>query len=41
MTFITNQDRVLLQKDLGTHTTETATAMNEFDPGTGWSPVEQ
>jgi hypothetical protein len=40
MTFIINQDGVLLQKDLGTTTTETATAMSEFDPDTGWSPVE-
>jgi hypothetical protein len=40
MTFIINQNGVLLQKDLGTTTTETATAMSEFDPDTGWSPVE-
>ncbi len=37
MTFIINQDGVLLQKDLGTNTTETAAAMSEFDPGDGWS----
>jgi hypothetical protein len=41
MTFIINQDGVLLQKDLGTTTTETATAMSEFDPDAGWSPVQQ
>jgi len=41
MTFMINQDGVLLQKDLGKTTTEIATAMNEFDPDTGWSPVEQ
>src|SRR6266481_736288 len=40
MTFIINQDGLLLQKDLGTTTTETATAMSKFDPDTGWSPVE-
>jgi len=40
MTFIINQDGVLLQKDLGTTTTATATAISEFDPDTGWSPVE-
>ena len=40
MTFIINQDGVLYQKDLGTATAETATAMSEFDPGAGWSPVE-
>jgi hypothetical protein len=41
MTFIINQDGVLLQKDLGTTTAETATAMSEFDPDTSWSPVQQ
>ncbi|HEY6304544.1 MAG TPA: DUF2950 domain-containing protein [Terriglobales bacterium] len=41
MTFIINQDGVLLQKDLGTNTTEVATAMSEFDPGDGWTPVEE
>jgi hypothetical protein len=40
MTFIINQDGVLLQKDLGKTTTETATAISEFDPDTGWTPVE-
>ena len=39
MTFIINQDGVLLQKDLGTATTETVTAMNAFDPDPGWSVV--
>jgi hypothetical protein len=41
MTFIINQDGVLLQKDLRTATAETATAMSEFDPHAGWSPVQQ
>lgn len=41
MTFIINQDGVLLQKDLGVTTTETVTKMTEFDPDDGWSPVEQ
>jgi len=40
MTFIINQDGVLLQKDLGKTTTETAAAMSEFDPDTDWSLVE-
>jgi len=40
MTFIINQDDVLLQKDLGTTTRQTASAMNEFDPDAEWSPVE-
>jgi hypothetical protein len=39
MTFMINQDGVLLQKDLGKTTTETATAMNEFDPDSGWKIV--
>jgi Protein of unknown function (DUF2950) len=39
MTFMINQDGVLLQKDLGKTTTEIATAMAEFDPDESWSPV--
>jgi len=41
MTFIINQDGMLLQKDLGTTTIQTATAMSEFDPEGDWRPVEQ
>jgi hypothetical protein len=41
MTFIINQEGVLFQKNLGKTTTETATAMSEFDPDTGWSPVKE
>jgi Protein of unknown function (DUF2950) len=41
MTFMINQDGVLLQKDLGKATTETATAMNEFNPDSSWRIVEQ
>ena len=41
MTFIINQDGLLLQKDSGKKTTETATAMTEFDPDATWSPVEE
>ena len=41
MTFIINQDGLLLQKDLGKTTAETATAMTEFDPDTTWSPVQE
>jgi hypothetical protein len=40
MTFIINQDGVLLQKDLGKTTTDTATAMSEFDPDKTWTIVE-
>jgi hypothetical protein len=41
MTFIINQDGVLLQKDLGTTTTETVTAMNAFDPDPDWKIAEE
>jgi hypothetical protein len=41
MTFMTNQDGVLLQKDLGKTTAQTAMAMTAFDPDSGWGPVEQ
>jgi Protein of unknown function (DUF2950) len=40
MTFMINQDGVLLQKDLGKTTEQTATAMTEFDPDSGWKIVE-
>jgi hypothetical protein len=40
MSFIINQNGLLLQKDLGKTTAETATAMTEFDPDTGWDPVQ-
>jgi hypothetical protein len=36
MTFIINQDGVLLQRDLGKMTAATAVAMTEFDPDSGW-----
>ena len=39
MTFIINQDGVLLQKDLGKDTTEVATALTTFDPDASWSQV--
>jgi hypothetical protein len=39
MTFIVSQDGILLQKDLGTNTAVTATAMTEFDPDASWSQV--
>jgi hypothetical protein len=41
MTFMINQDGVLLEKDLGKTTTETATAMSVFDPDAGWKIAEQ
>lgn len=39
MSFIINQDGVLLQKDLGKTTMETATVMSLFDPDASWSIV--
>ena len=41
MTFIINQNGLLLQKDLGKTTAETAAAMTEYDPDFSWSPVQQ
>jgi hypothetical protein len=41
MTFMINQDGVLIQKDLGKTTSEIATAMTEFDPDSSWSVVQQ
>jgi Protein of unknown function (DUF2950) len=41
MTFLINRDGLLLQKDLGQTTTETAAAMSEFDPDTSWSRVQE
>jgi Protein of unknown function (DUF2950) len=40
MTFIINQDGVLLQKDLGKSTAETASTMSVFDPVSSWIIVE-
>jgi hypothetical protein len=39
MTFMINQDGVLLQKDLGKTTTQTAEAMSAFDPDSSWTVV--
>jgi Protein of unknown function (DUF2950) len=41
MTFMIDQDGVLLERNLGENTTETATAMTEFDPDSSWSPVQE
>jgi hypothetical protein len=40
MTFVTNQDGVVYQKDLGADTDKLAKAMTQFDPGQGWTKVE-
>ena len=39
MTFIVNQDGVVLQRDLGKTTNEIAAAMTQFDPDDSWTPV--
>jgi hypothetical protein len=41
MTFITNQDGLLLQKDLGANTAQVASAMTIYDPDTGWDPIPE
>ena len=41
MTFMIDQDGVLLEKDLGKSTKETAIAMTHFNPDAGWKPVEE
>jgi hypothetical protein len=41
MSFMINQDGVLLEKDLGTNTSQAATAMTQFDPDSAWSIVGQ
>jgi DUF2950 family protein len=41
MTFLINQDGLLLQKDLGKTTTETAAAISEFAPDPSWGRVRE
>ena len=41
MTFITNRNGVVYEKDLGKNTIEVAKAMSEFNPDGGWSPVQE
>jgi hypothetical protein len=40
MTFIVNQDGVVLEKDLGKDTAAIASGMTKFDPDSSWTPVE-
>lgn len=40
MTFIMNQDGVLLEKDLGANTVQTVTGMTAFDPDSSWKIVQ-
>jgi hypothetical protein len=41
MTFITSHDGVLYQRDFGDDTQQVAEHMTTFDPGPGWTRVEQ
>lgn len=41
MSFMIDQDGILLEKDMGKNTAVLATAMTEFDPDAGWKIVEQ
>jgi len=41
MTFMIDQDGVLLEQDLGKTTAQMATSMTEFDPDEGWGVVQQ
>ncbi len=40
-TFITNQDGLLLQRDLGPDTAKIATAMTKYDPDNNWDPIPE
>ncbi len=40
MTFIVNQTGIIYQQDLGAQTADIASAMQEYNPGRGWQPVE-
>jgi len=37
MTFITNHEGIVYQRDLGSDTAKAAGSMTEFDPGSGWT----
>jgi Protein of unknown function (DUF2950) len=39
MTFMINQDGVIVQKDLGSDTTQIATAISEFNPDHTWGQL--
>jgi hypothetical protein len=40
MTFILNQDHVVYERDLGPDTAATVGSIAAFDPGEGWTPVD-
>src|ERR1700722_1612756 len=41
MTFMINQDGVIVQKDLGTNTAKVANGMNEYNPDESWDEVDE
>jgi len=40
MSFLINQDGVVIEKDLGEKTVEVAQTITEFNPNETWEPVE-
>jgi hypothetical protein len=40
MTFMINQDGIIVQKDLGTNTAKVANAITEYDPDKSWEEVD-
>ena len=40
MTFIVNQSGIVYQRDLGAQTSDIASAMQEYNPGSGWERVD-
>jgi len=40
MTFMLNQDHVIYERDLGAGTAATVGSISSFDPGEGWTPVD-
>ena len=40
MTFIVNQSGIVYENDLGAQTSDLAAAMQEYNPGAGWKPVD-
>lgn len=41
MSFIVNQKGIVYQQNLGQETTETAMAVQSFDPASGWTPTQE
>jgi hypothetical protein len=41
MTFMINQDGVIVQKDLGADTAKVASEMTEYNPDASWDEVDE